>query len=192
MIAYPHGHEPDFWDPKPSQERHRFALGHVAGATHLKPPLIAMCMNPSHAREDQSDRTINRLIRASVENGYTGWIMLNLYPQRTPSPSALSKFDPALMATNEVAISRVISRFATSEILGAWGNLTHPTLLQARRGVLAMLAGLSVRIFTFDSLTKAGNPRHPNPRGLQLPMFGKKFYLDQAHPGPQSVGPAEA
>lgn len=136
-----------------------------------------MGMNPSHAREDRSDRTINRLIVASEENGYAGWIMLNLYPERSPSPSALGPFDPALSAANSAAIARVIARFEATEVLGAWGNLTNATLRQARLAILPHLSRMGVRVFTLDPLTTRGNPRHPSPQGGYLQMRGPKVYL---------------
>lgn len=177
MIAYPPGHEPDHWSPNPGQLSHRFALGSTAGATSTNPPLIAICMNPSNAREDQSDATINRLIRASKDHGYAGWIMLNLYPERSPKPSELKKFDPVLSAANTAAIAQVLARYEATEVLGAWGNLTHLTLRRAKLDVLSTLAKLGTRVFTFDPLTNDNNPRHPNPRGPALPMLGPKVYL---------------
>lgn len=134
-------------------------------------------MNPSHAREDQSDKTINRLIRASEQNGYAGWIMLNLYPARSPKPSELKSFDPALSAVNKEAITRVLARFKEAEVLGAWGNLTKETLRLTKLDLLPMIALLGVRVFTLDPLTARDNPRHPSPRGSYLPMLGPKVYL---------------
>lgn len=177
VIAYPAGSEPDFWDPKPEQSGYRFALGNIAHATAASPPLIAICMNPSHARAKQSDGTVNRLILASEDNGYPGWVMLNLYPERSPKPSGLAPFDAALSAANKAAITQVLTRFRATEVLGAWGNHPIGTLRQARDDVLPMLATLGVRVFTLDSLTGKGNPRHPNPQGSYLPMLGPKVYL---------------
>ena len=177
MIAYPSGQEPDHWSPNPGQLSHRFALGNIARATSANPPLIAICMNPSHAQEDQSDTTINRLIKASEDHGYAGWVMLNLYPERSPKPSELTKFDPDLSAANIAAIAQVLARYEATEVLGAWGNLTHTTLRRAKLDVLSTLAKLGIRVFTFDPLTTDGNPRHPNPRGPALPMLGPKVYL---------------
>lgn len=177
MIPYPAGQVPDLWDPDPGQKAYRFALGNAGRATSANPPLIAVCMNPSHAREDQSDRTINRLIRASEEQGYAGWIMLNLYPERSPKPSALAPFDLALSGANRDAIARVLARYEATEVLGAWGNLTNSTLRYAKLDLLPMLAVLGVRVFTLDPPTTEGNPRHPSPQGSYLPMLGPKRYL---------------
>ena len=177
MIQYPPGREPDFWDPVPSESTHRFALGYVAQVTRTAPPLVALCMNPSHAGETQSDRTINRLIRASDENGYAGWVMLNLYPDRSPDPHALRRFDPHRSGANKLAIAVVLAKFGSTEVLGAWGDPPNDTLRRAKLDVLALLSNLRVRVFTFDPLTRKGNPRHPNPRGRELLLLGPKQYV---------------
>ena len=82
LVAYPAGHEPDYWHPAPEQRSHRFALGNVALASVDDPPLIAICMNPSYANYSEADKTVNRLIKASIDNKQPGWVMLNLYPER--------------------------------------------------------------------------------------------------------------
>lgn len=177
MIAYPRGQEPDFWDPDPGDPRHRFALGRIGGVSGGSSPLVAIGMNPSHARESESDRTVNRLIEAAERHGYSGWLVLNLYPERSPKPSALSEYDAALSAANCDAIEQVLLRCGTTEVLGAWGNMPHRTLTRAQTDVRALLDRLGVRIFTFDPLTVRRNPRHPYPRGGPLPMLGPKRYL---------------
>lgn len=96
MIPYYLGCKPDLWDPEPEKQDHRFALGRVAGASAQNPPLISICMNPSFADQRQSDKTVNRLIRASMDNTRNGWMMLNIYPQRATNPSDLSPYDSKL------------------------------------------------------------------------------------------------
>lgn len=177
MIRYPTGQEPDFWDPVPEQNDFRFALGRTAGSSIASPPLVAICMNPSHAKKMEADKTVRRLIEASQQHRYAGWVMLNLYPERSPKPRNLSDFDPGLSAENCAAIERVLAKHGATEVLGGWGNLPHPTLRRAKLDVLALLARLGVRVFTFDSLTDPGNPRHPSPPGRPLPMLGPKAYL---------------
>ena len=176
-LSYPAGQEPDFWEPNPEIRSHRFALGNVAGVATGTQPLIVIGMNPSHAQKSQSDRTVNRVIEASERHGYTGWIMLNLYPERSPKPSKLLPFDPTLSALNCAAIDQVLQRHGASEVLGAWGNAPHSTLKRAKLDLDAMLAQIHVRVFTWDRTTKSGNPRHPSPPGRPLPMLGPKVYL---------------
>ncbi len=177
MIAYLAGHEPDFWEPDPGVSSHRFALGSASKSSTSASLLIAIGMNPSHAREDRADRTVNRLIEASVSHGYAGWVMLNLYPQRSPNPSKLSAYDPALSRMNCIAIERVLVQHGATEVLGAWGNMPHATLKRAKADVQAMLDRMGVRVFTWDPPTKQGNPRHPSPPGRPLAMLGPKQYL---------------
>ncbi|WP_448655900.1 DUF1643 domain-containing protein [Microbacterium lacticum] len=177
MIAYPSGYEPDFWEPDPGVQSHRFALGSASRASAGAPPLIAIGMNPSHAAENQADRTVNRLVEASVHHGYSGWVMLNLYPERSPKPSRLSAYDPALSALNCAAIQRVLVRHSATEVLGAWGNMPHRTLRRAKLDVQTLLDQMGVRVFTWDPLTEEGNPRHPSPPGRPLPMLGPKRYV---------------
>lgn len=177
MIKYLSGYEPDFWEPDPGVPTHRFALGSASKATTVAPPLIAIGMNPSHAAETQADKTVNRLIEASVRHGYSGWVMLNLYPERSPKPRALSAYDAGLSAQNCAAIEQVLLRYGASEVLGAWGNMPHRTLKRAKLDVQALLDRMGVRVFTWDPLTKQGSPRHPSPPGRSLPMLGPKIYL---------------
>jgi len=177
MIAYIPGHEPDFWEPDPGVQSHRFALGRTSMSSAGAPPLIAIGMNPSHARETQADKTVNRIIEASVHHGYAGWIMLNLYPERSPKPSRLSPFDASLSAMNCAAIEDVLLRRGTTEVLGASGNMPHRTLKRAKLDVQALLDRMGVRVFTWDALTNKKNPRHPSPPGKRLQMLGPKQYL---------------
>jgi len=176
MTNYPSGQEPTFCDPDPGTTTHRFALGRTTHASLTDPPLVVVAMNPSYATEDTSDKTVNRIIEASVEHGYPGWIMLNLYPKRAPSPSDLKPFDPALSAANCAAIERVIAAFGISEVLGAWGN-PNRVIRHGKADALAALTRLGVRVFYLDDLTLANEPRHPSPRTGRLPMAGPKRYL---------------
>lgn len=174
-MEYHVGYEPDFWEPNPGVSSHRFALGKATASAGT--PLVAIGMNPSHAAETQADRTVNRLITASEHHGYSGWIMLNLYPERSPKPSALSAFDPMLSAQNCAEIEQVLLRHGVTEVLGAWGNMPHRTLKRAKVDVQSLLTRMGVRVFTWDPLTGEGNPRHPSPPGRPLAMLGPKIYM---------------
>ncbi len=174
-MEYHLGHEPDFWEPDPGVASHRFTLGKVAGSGGT--PLVVIGMNPSHAAETRADKTVNRIIKASEHHGYAGWIMLNLYPERSPKPSELSAYDPTLSAQNCAAIEGVLLRHGVTEVLGGWGNMPHPTLKRAKLDVQTMLTRMGVRVFTWDPLTTEGNPRHPSPPGRPLAMLGPKVYV---------------
>lgn len=178
MIAYPAGQEPDFLDPDPGNDDYRFALGRIAESSPEAPPLVVIGMNPSHARESRSDATVNHVINVAVRDGYSGWLMLNLYPERSPKPSELDPYEAELSAANCEAIERVLLQLGTTEVLAGWGNMGgSATLKLARPDVVALMTRMGVRLFTLDPLTNEGNPRHPHPPGRPLPMLGPKKYL---------------
>ena len=176
MIDYPPGQTPTFWDPYPSVANHRFALGRATQGARTHAPLVAIGMNPSYADEHRSDKTINRIIEASVDHGYSGWVMLNLYPEQQTLPENLAEFDHNLSIANCAAIERLLVKYRVTEVLGAWGNPSS-TIRKAKVDVRAVLAKLGVRIFHLDNLTDAGEPRHPTPRTGRLEMSGPKRYL---------------
>lgn len=157
VIAYKPGHE---GDPNPSSRTHRYALGNASLSAPGSRPLIAICMNPSHADEHEADRTVNRLIEASVDHVYTGWVMLNLDPERATKPANLSPYDASLSAANCAAIESELTRHAATEVLGAWGGNLHPTIRRAKQDVIALLTSLRVRLFSFD----------PRPSSIASPV----------------------
>ena len=78
---------------------------------------------------------------------------------------------------NCAVIAHQLLEFGAPEVLGAWGDLKHPTLRRAKMDVLDTINRIGVTLFTFDTLTASGNPRHPTPRGRELQMMGTKRYL---------------
>ena len=178
MIAYPTGQEPDFLDPYPGNDDYRFALGKIAGSSPAAPPLVVIGMNPSHARESRSDNTVNHVISVARRDGYSGWLMLNLYPERSPKPSCLNPYDATFSTANCAAIERLLGQLGVTEVLAAWGNLGGSnTLKRAQPDLMALMRRFGIRMFTLDPLTIEGNPRHPHPPGRPLPMLGPKRYL---------------
>ncbi len=171
--TYAHGLEPNFQLPEPAVPTHRFALGNVREGTGSQ-PLVVIGMNPSHASGRWSDATINRVIQASIDRGYAGWLMLNLYPERSPSPAALGDYDAALSREHCDVLAALLERFHVTEVLIAWGNLTHPTLKRAKLDVLQVLADRGIRMFTYSDLTVQGEPRHPSPRRGGSPLSGDR------------------
>jgi hypothetical protein len=65
-VAYPKKWEPDFCVPK-KYCSYRFAIGKKG-----KNPLICIGMNPSAANDATSDRTVNKVIKNAIANGYDG------------------------------------------------------------------------------------------------------------------------
>lgn len=65
-FPYTKGQEPDFCNPS-SFESYRYAIGKKG-----KNMLFTVCMNPSAASDEISDKTVNRIINASIQLGYDG------------------------------------------------------------------------------------------------------------------------
>ncbi|MDQ2662358.1 MAG: DUF1643 domain-containing protein [Actinomycetota bacterium] len=179
MTEYPQGEHPDHWLPNPAEATHRFILGRAPQSGGK--PLVVVAMNPSHASDLKSDRTVNRVVDASIGLGYDGWTMLNVYPERSSTPKALGAFDPRLSSENAQAIVDYLRASQTTEVWGAWGDLSHRNLVLGQVDVICALKTLGVGVFTFGSLTVNGQPRHPSPPGNALDWrLPKSYWLESA------------
>lgn len=169
---YPKGYEPDYIIPT-EYSPYRFLLGRKG-----KNPLVAICMNPSAARETSSDLTINRIIKTSQKLGMEGWIVFNLYPERATNASTMDAFKQELSDENIKEIKKFLVENNIKEVWGAWGddkNLNQ--LIKGKQQLLTMLADIGVKVFYFGTLTRKGNPRHPLQR-YEKWNFSKKEYLN--------------
>ncbi|MRG60125.1 DUF1643 domain-containing protein [Agromyces sp. CFH 90414] len=177
VVSYPPGLAPNLWSPDPAVIGHRFILGQINRSAPNSRPLVLLGMNPSHANENTSDTTVNRAAEASVTLGHSGWVMLNLYPERATKPKNLRSFDQKISDQNCLAIGAFLKANGISEIFGAWGNPPNSTIRQARSAVLGTVMSLGIRIFYFGDLTTKREPRHLTPRRGQLDLSAAKHYL---------------
>lgn len=72
----------------PDKETYRYCL---IGNINAKNPLVVLGLNPSTADNSKPDPTMKRVIHFMEQNGFDGFIMINLYPLRTSSPKELKK-----------------------------------------------------------------------------------------------------
>ena len=159
ILKYPEGEFPNYIIPD-EYGPFRYALGRIG-----KNPLVVICMNPSAAKEDISDATINRIIRVSKKLNKDGWIVFNLYPERATKAYDLSQYDKTVANNNLSIIQEFLVDNKISEVWGAWGNSGNIlTLIEAKKSLLTMLKNNRIRVFYFGTLTKEGNPRHPLQR----------------------------
>lgn len=85
-------------------------------------PLICFGINPSTAKPGDDDNTIQIVRRVARENNCDGWIMLNLYPQRSTGPRGIHKVcDKELYKNNLEAIKNILDTLPNSIIWAAWG-----------------------------------------------------------------------
>lgn len=142
-------------------------------------PLVAICMNPSAANEEYSDRTINRIIGASQKLGCDGWIVANVYPERATNASDLDKFNLELAIENVRLIINFLLENGIKEVWGAWGNLGHPSLQKGKDLLLSSFKQNSIRVYSFAPLTKWGQPVHPLNRSVkQTFSLTNKMYIE--------------
>ncbi|MDR1605859.1 MAG: DUF1643 domain-containing protein [Streptococcaceae bacterium] len=155
VVPYPENQAPNWVEPSTYQP-YRFGLGKLS-----KHPLVVICMNPSAARDQTSDRTVNRVIAASQKLGYDGWVVFNTYPERATDAGKMADFDPQLSQENLAVIKAFLLKNHIKEVWGAWGDLKYEALKTGRDAILALLAEQEIKVFHFANPTKAGNPRHP-------------------------------
>lgn len=166
----------------------RFALGY-----NNTNPLIVIGLNPSTADDTKADQTISRVIGFAKRNGFNGFIMLNVYPQRAKDPKNLhseDEFDLTLHKQNLEHIERIIegasntyemTLFSTirkrypppigrnATVLVVFGNsiTKRKYLAQCFKDILDVISSYYVRLKTIGRLTQNGNghPRHPSRAG---------------------------
>lgn len=141
----------------------RFTLGeyqHISDKT-----LICFGINPSTATPNNLDNTLKKVRALASFNGYTNWVMLNLYPQRATNPNKLHMVcNTQLCSENIVAINKVLSSFVNADILLAYGNLIKKRaylencLIEIKNEIKK--SDFTGHILCID-ITKQGNPIHP-------------------------------
>lgn len=142
-------------------EHNRYALG--------KPDIyntLILGVNPSTATPDKPDPTIRRISSAmESDEYYRGWIMLNLYPERSVDPSRLAiEADKKIAEINLAVVEKVARSFRIMRIWAAWGDaIEQRDYLIEQLGIIieVMQKCCDCEWYRKGSLTKKGNPRHP-------------------------------
>lgn len=83
--------------------------------------LVVIGVNPSKATDKISDPTMTKIMGFAKYNGFDGFIMLNLYPQRCTNPNDLHKeMNRELHNENLRAIASEISNMESPSVLLAY------------------------------------------------------------------------
>jgi hypothetical protein len=124
-------------------------------------------LNPSDADDKEDDRTISRLIEFSRNWGYSGFVVVNLYPYRSPKPTECRKWamaarqgsDPAAHEALKQNQKLFLSHAATSSLfVAAWGNAFDPAW------TIQLVAKIGREIHCLGT-NGSGSPTHPLARG---------------------------
>ncbi len=155
----------------------RYALGERA-----EKMIACIGINPSTAKPNYLDNTLRSVKRIAGFNGYNGWVMYNVYPQRTTDPKQLhQKFRQAIQKENIRCIVRSARELQIDSIWLACGNL-----IESRDYFPFCLFSITTALKEFNitwkiagDLTKKGHPRHPLylPAHTRLSSFDMKKYV---------------
>ena len=128
-------------------------------------PLFVLGVNPSTADEVKSDRTITRVCSFAERLGFDSFVMLNVYPLRTPKIEELpGELNIDLHQNNLSHIVEEISKIENPTILVAHGNSISAKkyLRNCLKEILNELSQFKgVKFIQLGDLTNEGNPRHP-------------------------------
>ena len=126
---------------------------------------IVACIgiNPSTAEPDSLDPTLKKVKSISEFNGFDGWIMYNVYPQRATDPSQLdTEVNNDSRMKNSGLIKRSIEHLGIDTIWVAYGDLIENRnyLPYCFAELFRKLSDLNLNWKIIDT-TKKGHPRHP-------------------------------
>lgn len=150
----------------------RFVLGEVSEKS--RNILVCFGINSSTAKppnspdsnpEENLDPTVKRVRRCS-KDGFDGWIMLNVYPQRDKNPDKIhnmGKGTPvkALHKKNLLKIKKIFKSYSLSKVWAAWGgSIMKRAFLKDCLSEIVDVVPKSVK-WDCKGKTQKGHPRHP-------------------------------
>lgn len=162
-----------------SDNKARFVIGSSG-----RRPIHVIALNPSTADRYKSDTTITKIKNFSRKNNYNGFMVYNLYPQRSTSPDNLHKRINGAMSTyNCRFIFNQISGSGQLDVWVAWGQMIakRKYLAACLKNIVDMLRPLNPNWVAIGDTTKAGHPRHPSRISYNNDFipFNMDRYLDK-------------
>lgn len=156
----------------------RYSLGQEGAR-----PFVCFGINPSTAKPNDLDPTVASVARFAVNQGYDGWIMFNIYPQRATNPNNMhKKLEPELHRKNLETIKELLSG-QSLDIWCAWGTLIEKRdyLIPCLKDIAEVLSSTGCRYYTRGRRSKAGHPHHPLylKKDSPLDAFDLEEYLSQ-------------
>lgn len=148
--------------------------------------LIVLGLNPSTADSEVPDRTMKKVMHYAEQEGFDGFAMINLYPQRATKPYNLKEFNPEIHKKNLEKIETLISR------------IENPIILLAFGGNIMNIAYLKICLIDIHNLLikynpswkcldvgKTGFPKHPLylRNDLRMKNFNINNFLSNINKG---------
>ena len=147
---------PDFYT------EYRYILG-VKGPN----PLICIGINPSTAEPDNLDPTLKSVERIANFNGYSGWMMFNVYAQRATNPDDMDRnLNETLHRENMLAFEYILSHVGEGvrpAVWAAWGTIIEkrPYLRDCVSDMVKLGQKYNAVWLCAGKCSKAGHPHHP-------------------------------
>lgn len=159
---------PDWIYRTDKDNRFRFLLGKKGGKM-----LAIIGANPSTAAPGSPDRTVAKMQKIALKNGYDGWILCNLWPERQTHPDQLRKrMLRAIHQENLMCIQEALQQYPITAIWAGWGNIIdkRPYLSRCLRDIYTLEP---CRRLTWLQLhaTAKGHPRHPLYQSVDTPLI---------------------
>lgn len=126
-------------------------------------PLLCVGCNPSDGDETEADNYLNCVERIIQNNGYDGWIMVNLYSQRTRKPDKLhDEIDEEVSGKNLGIVKELIETYNITEVWAAWGDLIEKRIyLRDCLSKITAMTGERKWVY-FGELDEKGHPKLPS------------------------------
>ena len=111
-----------------------------------------VCLNPSKATSLKLDNTLSNCNNLSLQWGWGGFYIVNLFAYRSTDKGALRSVEDPIGSKNDVAIKFVAN--LVDDIVMAWGNGYK------KRGVEVLRLLKNKRLYCLEK-NKSGGYRHP-------------------------------
>ncbi len=161
-----------------STNKERYFLGE-----HGDHMIACIGVNPSTASPNNLDPTLKKVKKIASFNGFDGWIMYNVYPQRATDPNALdSSLNTDIYTCNLKSIRASILELNIKTVWLAYGDLIakRDYLYLSLFAIYDSLKDLDLNWCIINSPTKKGHPRHPlyQKSASNLLPFDMSHYID--------------
>jgi len=136
-------------------------------------PLLVLGINPSYATPVVSDPTICKVSNIANFNGFNGYIMLNVYPERQTDFSKLSQEkDIKICNENISAIRKLVDAIDNVNIWCAWGNHIYDRnyLIPCLKDIYESIKDKNIN-WLCSKRNKDGTPRHPLYQNKETKLF---------------------
>lgn len=143
----------------PAYTEYRYLLG-----TRGRNPLICIGINPSTARPDHLDPTLQSVERIALNNGFDSFMMMNLCAQRATDPNDMAaQYPDILREGNAEAFAYALGLSEKPVVWAAWGTMIEkrPYLAELLRDFVRIAAEYRASWVTYGARSKKGHPHHP-------------------------------